>query len=331
MIRSNRTVLRLLGLAFVVVPASFHQTAGVLKAEQVSYQMTLGANVIANPNYLTSCLGRGYDNSVNCTDAVLTAINNARAQEGISAMVLPANYLDLSPIEQLFIVINLERTARGLAPAVAMTTQLDLAAQMGAESNSDPQISNAALSWGSDWALGEPNVLATDYIWMYDDGFGSPNIACASPSSAGCWGHRKNILASFGTGPIYAGAGYSIAANQMNSISLVLASSLASPSDQVSLYWSQTGSGKPTPQPAAPKESPIASTSPAASPTNVQQSNVPSPTSNDSTIETTVLPRSTANTVPTVPAVTTTTNAYSFGSVDWMIERYGGTISFLAG
>ncbi|NNN14148.1 MAG: hypothetical protein HKL81_10435 [Acidimicrobiaceae bacterium] len=241
-------------------------------------------------------------------------------------MVLPANYFGLSPTEQLFIVVNLERTARGLAPAVATTTQLDSAAQVGADDNSDPQISNAAFSWGSDWAWGEPNVLATDYIWMYDDGFGSPNIACASPVSAGCWGHRKNILVNFGARPTYAGVGYNIDANQMNSISLLLASSLASSSDQISLYWSQIGSGTPAPQPVATRGSPATSPSPAAPPKDTPQSNVPSYTSNGSATGATVLPPSTAETGSTMP-----TNAYSFGSPGWMIERYRSTIAFLVG
>ena len=29
---------------------------------------------------------------------------------------------------------------------------------------------------------------------MYDDGYGSGNLACEHPSDGGCWGHRQNIL-----------------------------------------------------------------------------------------------------------------------------------------
>ncbi len=323
MLRSNPSILRFLILISVFVPASFYQTTKALKTEPVSYELALGANVIANPNYFTSCLPRGYDNSVECADAVLAAINNARAQEGISAMVLPANFLSLSPAEQLFVVINLERTARGLPPASATTTQLNSAAQVGAETNSDPQISNATFSWGSDWAWGEPNALATDYVWMYDDGFGSPNIACASPNSAGCWGHRKNILVNFGARPTYAGVGYKMDGNQMNSISLLLADSLASSSDQISLDWNQLEAGTTAPKPAVTKEVSVTATSPVATLKVAPKSNVPSYAGQSSPAEAKATPQNSTKAVPTVPA-----NAYSFGSVGWMIERYRGIIAF---
>jgi hypothetical protein len=41
---------------------------------------------------------------------------------------------------------------------------------------------------------------------MYDDGPNSPNIDCVTASSAGCWGHRENILV-----PWSGGAGVGVA------------------------------------------------------------------------------------------------------------------------
>ena len=41
-------------------------------------------------------------------------MNNAAAQEGVSAMVLPSNFVNLTVPEQLFVVADLERGDRGL-------------------------------------------------------------------------------------------------------------------------------------------------------------------------------------------------------------------------
>jgi len=53
---------------------------------------------------------------------------------------------------------------------------------------------------GGAWSGGF-NVLAADYMWMYDDGWGgsvsaTSNIACTSASAAGCWAHRDELLGS---------------------------------------------------------------------------------------------------------------------------------------
>lgn len=60
----------------------------------------------ASPNYLVT--GRE-------TDAI-AAINNARAQEGLHPLRLPPDFYHLDPVQQQFILVNLERTDRGLLP-----------------------------------------------------------------------------------------------------------------------------------------------------------------------------------------------------------------------
>lgn len=48
--------------------------------------------------------------------AAIAAINHARASEGLPSLALPPNYWRLAPPQQQFVLVNLERTSRGLAP-----------------------------------------------------------------------------------------------------------------------------------------------------------------------------------------------------------------------
>ena len=165
------------------------------------------ADVQPNPNFLTICnLNTSIDSSASCQAAALLAIDNARAQEGVGPMVLPANYGSLTLPEQLLVVVNLERQDRGLPDFIGLTTDLNASAALGAAANTDPTL-NSNIPYAANWAGGLPSVLTADYEWMYDDGFGSANIDCTSPTSSGCWGHRDNILANFSTSGVPAGNG----------------------------------------------------------------------------------------------------------------------------
>ena len=151
----------------------------------------------------------GYTDGVACTDYILQAINNARAIEGVRPMVLPSNWFSLSVAEQLFVVADLERTARGFPPFVGINATLSAEAQHAAASNSDPSIApgfpmandaQGSAGFGGAWSGGFA-VLAADYIWMYDDTWGgsaakTSNIACTSAGAAGCWAHRDELLGS---------------------------------------------------------------------------------------------------------------------------------------
>ena len=151
----------------------------------------------------------GYTNGVDCTNYILGAINNARSVEGVRPMVLPSNWFVLTTSEQLFVVADLERTARGLPPYVGINAALSADAQHAAATNRDPSIATGfpmaddaqgSAGFGGAWSSGF-NVLAADYIWMYDDSWGgsaakTSNIVCTSAGAPGCWAHRDELLGS---------------------------------------------------------------------------------------------------------------------------------------
>jgi hypothetical protein len=130
-----------------------------------------------------------------CINSVLTAINRARAGEGVRPLRLPQGFAALAVPQQLLAIANLERTDRGLIPALGLSRSLDQTALVAARANQDP-IPNPFYgnAYGSNWAGGIGSTLAVDFLWMYDDGAGSSNIDCHSASDPGCWGHRNNIL-----------------------------------------------------------------------------------------------------------------------------------------
>lgn len=156
---------------------------------------------------LSSC-GAG-DNSSTCNQLAVSAIGQARRtleKMGGMAFSLPA-YQRLTPAQQLFVVVNLERTERGLAPATALSESLSKIAQAGAQAGRDPEMGSVPRRLpgggrtayaGSTWSGGWINALGADYAWMYDDGPGGSNLACRTASSRLCWGHRDILLTSFG-------------------------------------------------------------------------------------------------------------------------------------
>ena len=160
-------------------------------------------NVVPSPAYWQTCVQQG-TSSQQCTDAIVAAIDNARALEGVGPMTLPANFATLTPAQQTFVVTNLERVDRGLAPAVGMVDSLNSLATDAAKADADPMLPGWTVGsfqvngWSSIWA-GDLNALASDYDWMYDDGWGpqgSYNLDCTSATASGCWGHRHAILRS---------------------------------------------------------------------------------------------------------------------------------------
>ena len=164
------------------------------------------------PNFLTSSSCRGAKDTATCNKIVLSATANARkVLEAMRAMSFSlAAYEKLSHLKQLFVTANLERLDRKLPIITEMTKSLDTIAQVGAKKNEDPPFSllpktyklpggGQIISAGANWASGYDNPLGSNYGWMYDDGLGSPNIDCTASHRAGCWGHRDNILRSYGS------------------------------------------------------------------------------------------------------------------------------------
>lgn len=173
-----------------------------------------GSYTCANPCVSSSLSWPTDSNSPGCDSYVLEAINDARASIGESALVLPYNWYSLSPGEQLFVLLDMERVGDGSTPILGISAVLSAQAQNGAQNSSDPMptVSFPAENgpgggyWGSVWAQGI-SPLAADYLWMYEDGWGgssatTSNRACTSASSIGCWGHR-DILLGAGDGMRY--------------------------------------------------------------------------------------------------------------------------------
>ncbi len=165
---------------------------------------------------LSSC--RAGDDGSTCNQLALTAIGRARqALEKMGGMSLSlAAYARLTPVQQLFVVVNLERTERGLAPAVVLSRSLSAIAQAGAQAGRDPAVGRVARTLpgggrtvyaGATWSGGWINPLGADYAWMYDDGPGGSNLDCHAGSSRLCWGHRDILLTDSGQASCHGGAG----------------------------------------------------------------------------------------------------------------------------
>lgn len=148
-------------------------------------------NIPASPDYL----------STKSEADAIAAIDNARAEERLPALRLPANYYQLGPAQQQLILLNLERTGRRLPPlrmdASLAQMALGYSRQMSAlhffshtspisgtftnRINSNPATANH-YSVAAENLAGNPVAGAGPiYEYMYDD------------AAENC-GHRSNIL-----------------------------------------------------------------------------------------------------------------------------------------
>jgi hypothetical protein len=198
----------------------------------VSYSAIVNptANIPARPNFLTSgnctatatshgftcsnpCVTRQpswphpNDNDVACTEYVLRAINHARAVLHEPALSLPTNWYRLTVAEQLFTLIDLDRTSLGYPAYLGLNATLNAAAEAGAAANTDPTPpAGFAVGYDAQGAAGisglwadDYSVLAADYGWNYADGWGGSkattiNVDCHSATSNACWDHRDELL-----------------------------------------------------------------------------------------------------------------------------------------
>lgn len=151
----------------------------------------------------------------------LAAINSCRAAEGVGPLLLPSNFSSLTPVQQGFVVINLERVNRGLPAIVGLSAPLNALAAAGASGGTDPSFPSGGVSGGGIWA-GAYSVLQADYLWMYVDGPGGNNLDCTSSNSSGCWGHRDIILWDRTSGTLVSGGGFASAGGTDSLAYLVL-------------------------------------------------------------------------------------------------------------
>ena len=148
-------------------------------------------DIAASPDYLSSG---------NAQDAI-AAINNARQIEHLPTLRLPANFYQLNPAQQQFLLVNLERTARGLRslsmdPNLAQMARgyskqllnLHFFAHTSPISGTFSDRMNGNLAIANHYSQAAENLagnpvpgIGSMYEYMYDD-------------SAEACGHRLNIL-----------------------------------------------------------------------------------------------------------------------------------------
>jgi len=164
----------------------------------------LAAGILPPSNPAADCDHSADTNSV----WDVNSIDACRAQEGIGPLVLPSNWSTLSPTQQEFVLIDLERVNRGLPPIVGLSASLNALAANGAQNQTDPPFPSTGEGGGI-WA-GGGSVFGADMMWLYDDGANGfdANEDCASDHSY-CWAHRDIILGTDGGGTLVAGGGYS--------------------------------------------------------------------------------------------------------------------------
>ena len=153
-------------------------------------------------------------NGSDCTGAVVSALDTARARLGLGPYRLPSNFDQLPGTRQIFILANLDRSAAGLPPIEGIAPALTGSALTAVIGDVDPDPTGALASlatyrWTSNWAGGWANAPYAYYEWMYDDGYNGPetsNVDCTAPDASGCWDHRRNVLAFNRPGTIVMGA-----------------------------------------------------------------------------------------------------------------------------
>ncbi|MDE3134581.1 MAG: hypothetical protein KGL15_10970 [Acidobacteriota bacterium] len=141
-----------------------------------------------------------HDDTATCLDESVAMLNAGRHGEGLGPLVLPRNWTRLTVPQQIYVLIELERTVRGLQPDTGLAADWNAAAQIGAAAGSDPVAGGSGAPGGfvSIWAGGQPNPIIATVGWIYDDAYfpdhTTQNIACSPSSPSGCWGHREAIL-----------------------------------------------------------------------------------------------------------------------------------------
>ena len=117
-IGAGLVVATLLGaqLSLSALAASTASAAGILPPSNPPANITFD---VAPP-----CSSVG-DPSAACFETLLHDINAGRNSEGLPSMVLPNGFAQMSGAEQLLVLANLERGARGLAQFAGLSPTLD--------------------------------------------------------------------------------------------------------------------------------------------------------------------------------------------------------------
>lgn len=187
-------------------------TAGlVLSFVAVDVAQANAAGILPPANPAADCDRQGAT-----VDFTIQNLDGCRAKEGIGPLILPSNWSVLTEQEQLFVLVNLERVNRGLAPVIGLSPALDQLAARGAATGDDPAFPDGGYVGGGGVWFGGQTALAADYAWMYDDGPNGFDINEDCPqggSSSSCWLHRDIILWKGTGGALVGGGGYAEGSN----------------------------------------------------------------------------------------------------------------------
>ena len=161
---------------------------GVLPPRHPAYGLSIDEH--AQPN----CTG-AHDHSAVCLDESVALLNSGRRSEHLGPLVLPANWQRLTVPRQMFVLTDLERTARGLPPDSGLASDWNAAAAAGAAAGTDPTTAGSGThGFESIWAGGMPNPIAAMLGLIYDDGLyhdgSSQDIGCSRSDPSPCWAHR---------------------------------------------------------------------------------------------------------------------------------------------
>jgi len=148
-------------------------------------------NIPATPNYLRTRRVR---------DAV-AAINHARSFEGLSPLRLSRNFYRLKAAQQQFVLVNLERTDRGLRPLTMSPVLMTMARSYSKQLSRQHFFSHTSpISGTFEQRLNRNRAIAGHYSLAEENLAGNP-VAGVGPiyeymyndASENC-GHRANIL-----------------------------------------------------------------------------------------------------------------------------------------
>jgi len=148
-------------------------------------------DIPASPDYLSS---------KSETDAIV-AIDNARAEENLPALRLPANYYRLGPAQQQLILINLERTDRRLPPLQTDATLAQVALAYSRQMSDLHFFSHTSPISGTFTNRVDSNPATANHYSLAAENLAGNPVAAAGPiyeymydDSAENCGHRLNIL-----------------------------------------------------------------------------------------------------------------------------------------
>lgn len=184
-------MLKVTGLLLLLLLAL---VAGVLVIRHQQPLAIAGGGCVdipASPDYM----------STNSEADAIAAINNAHALEKLPPLRLPANYYHLNPSQQQFILLNLERTERGLPPLEMDATLSQMALGYSKQLSDLHFFSHTSPISGTFIERMQKNPATANLYSLAAENLAGNPVAGAGPiyeymydDSAENCGHRLNML-----------------------------------------------------------------------------------------------------------------------------------------